>query len=230
MQKVLIIAHRGSSGTERENTIKAFEKALKFSDMVEFDVNITKDKKFIVFHDYYLKRITKIKGKLTDFSLRQIKKIDEKIPTLKECMYFFKNKKIKLNIELKDTVLGHEKDFCNIIKNYRNILISSSNLEILERLRKIDKKLKLGLLFMKYSFKLILFARKINAFSMHPYKIRLKKELVFEAHKNNMKVYVWAVNSKIYMKKFIGYNVDGIMTNYPEKLRDVINEMRKDSN
>jgi len=232
MKKTLVIAHRGASGTTRENTLEAFDRAINLkADMIELDVNITKDRKFVIFHDYALDRLTNLKGNLIDYTLTQIKKSDKKIITLEKCIGFFKNKKIKLNVEIKGKLEGHEKEIYFFLKGHKNkIVVSSLNLKILKTMRKIDPKLKLGVLFTKPQNKFIDFAKKIKAYSLHPYKLALNKKIIYEAQKNNIKVYVWVVNNKTTMKHFIKQGVDGIMTDYPERLKEVLDENTKSSN
>jgi len=84
-----VIAHRGASGYEPENTLAAFGKAIELkSDMIELDVRLSKDAEVIVFHDMTLARRTKKKGYVSKKTLEQLKAYDigkgERIPTLKE--------------------------------------------------------------------------------------------------------------------------------------------------
>jgi len=103
MTKKLIIAHRGASSLSKENTIESFEKAIACdSDMIEFDVRKTRDGICIVYHDEFIndKMINELKYK-------QIKEIDESIPTLEEVLKLTKGK-IRLDVELKEDAYEEE--------------------------------------------------------------------------------------------------------------------------
>ena len=112
----LVIAHRGFSSQAPENTLVAFRKAVELGcDMIELDIQFSKDKEVVVIHDDTLERTTNGKERLIDFTLADIKKLDagswvgpqfsgEKVPTLKEVLQQSKGK-IPVNIEIK-----HPKD------------------------------------------------------------------------------------------------------------------------
>jgi glycerophosphoryl diester phosphodiesterase len=96
-------AHRGSSVNYTENTIEAFEKALKDEKykFIEFDIQYTKDRKVIVFHDLSLYRLQDKKNKIKDLTYQELNEIsDYKIPLYEEVMDKIEGKK-KLNIEIK---------------------------------------------------------------------------------------------------------------------------------
>ena len=70
----LIIAHRGASAYEPENTIPSFELAEELdSDYIELDIHLTKDGELIVIHDDDVKRTTEAKGKIKDHTLAELK-------------------------------------------------------------------------------------------------------------------------------------------------------------
>ncbi|MFC5604121.1 glycerophosphodiester phosphodiesterase [Sporosarcina koreensis] len=118
----LIIAHRGASAYEPENTLPSFELAEDLNaDYVELDVHLTKDGELIVMHDDDVKRTTEAVGKIKDYTLAELKELtaneekgkkvadgrrDEeeayKIPTLQEVIEEMKDD-IRFVIELKDT-------------------------------------------------------------------------------------------------------------------------------
>ena len=113
-----ICAHRGAMNTHPENTIAAFEEAIRLgAQMIELDVRLTKDKKLVILHDESVDRTTNETGKIEDLTLRQVKKLDAgswkssdfknlKIPTLSEALAIMPDN-IWLNVHLKgDEVLG----------------------------------------------------------------------------------------------------------------------------
>ena len=116
---MLIIAHRGASGYEPENTLRSFRKAIGLkSDAIELDVQLTKDNKLVVIHDETVNRTTNGKGKVKDLTLRELRKLDagkgEKVPTLEEVFNLVK-RKVKIHVELKGNNIA--KPVNDLIKN-----------------------------------------------------------------------------------------------------------------
>ena len=107
-----ICAHRGANETHPENTLAAFREAVRLgAQMIEFDVQITKDKQLVIMHDKSVDRTTNGKGLVSDLTLSEIKKLDagswkslqfkgEKVPTLEEALAVFP-RNIWLNVHLK---------------------------------------------------------------------------------------------------------------------------------
>ena len=81
----LVIAHRGASAEERENTLPAFERAIELgADYVEFDVQAASDGGLVVFHDLTLDRLTPARGPLRWRPLAELRELG--IPTLDEVL------------------------------------------------------------------------------------------------------------------------------------------------
>ncbi|RYZ87062.1 MAG: glycerophosphodiester phosphodiesterase family protein [Moraxellaceae bacterium] len=108
-KEVLVVVHRGDWRNAPENSIKAIENTIKMgADMVEIDIQKTKDGQLILMHDKTLNRTTTGKGNVSDFTLEEIKKLylksgigietHHKIPTLQEAMMVTKGK-ILVNID-----------------------------------------------------------------------------------------------------------------------------------
>ena len=87
------ISHRGIHNNKDipENSLKAFEKSIEEGYTIELDVQLSKDKKIMVYHDYNLKRVTGLDEDLANVSYEDLKKLnllntEEKIPTLQEVL------------------------------------------------------------------------------------------------------------------------------------------------
>jgi len=113
-----VCAHRGAMDTHPENTLSAFEEAIRLgAHMIEFDVRITKDMKLVIMHDATVDRTTDGTGRVSELTLKEIQMLDagswksevfagEKVPTFKEALSAMP-KNIWLNIHLKgDEELG----------------------------------------------------------------------------------------------------------------------------
>jgi glycerophosphoryl diester phosphodiesterase len=112
---IIVAGHRGYKSKYPENTLISFQKALDLGvDMIEFDLNLTKDKKLVVIHDTTVDRTTNGSGPVREFTLCEIKKLDagswfssefksQVIPTLEELLETVSYKKDLLyNVEIKD--------------------------------------------------------------------------------------------------------------------------------
>lgn len=109
-----ICAHRGAMNTHPENTIVAFKEAIRLgAHMIEFDVGMTKDGQLVIIHDESVDRTSDGTGLVSEFTLRELKKLDvgswkskefrnERIPTFKEVLQAMPQN-IWLNIHLKGT-------------------------------------------------------------------------------------------------------------------------------
>lgn len=108
-KNVIVVAHRGDWRNAPENSIQAIKNVIEMGvDVVEIDVQKTKDGKLILMHDVTLDRTTTGKGKTIDYTLEEIKKLHlksgvgvatrHKVPTLEEALEFSKDK-ILVNID-----------------------------------------------------------------------------------------------------------------------------------
>jgi len=236
---VEIIAHRGSSGHAPENTASAFLKALEHkTDMVEFDVAITKDGIPVIFHDTKMKRLTGQPGIMGQYTLNQIKKLDagswfhpdyhqERILTLEEGINLLRATRI--NVEIKPDSAGHEKKILDIVRNagiLYDVLFSSVSARILKNMQHIDNKLNMGVvaggILWKGSLKTAL---DLKCKSINPRMGLLSAKLVSSAHSHGLKVLAWTINKESDMCSAAKMGVDGIFTNYPDRLKKVLDEM-----
>lgn len=228
MKPVLTIAHRGASGYEPENTLIAFEKAINLNaDGIELDVHLSADGKLIVIHDEKIDRTTNGKGAVNKKSLKELKTFrienSQEIPTLIEVFHLV-NKRCFINIELKG--VGTAKTVVELIQeyisdknwNHTHFLVSSFDWKMLEEVHLLDPKIRIGVLTEKSIEDALIFAKKTKAFSIHPdYKL-LSKENVALMKQNHFEVYPWTVNSKEEIQNIKLFNVNGIISNFPDKL------------
>lgn len=149
-----IIAHRGVHDNKMipENSLKAFEKAIDLNYPIELDIQLTRDNKLVVFHDFNLTRLTARNEYVQDLDLSDIEKITllntkEKIPTFKEVLKLV-DERVMLDIEIKNT--NRIKDTCDaLIKElgtYRNFIVKSFNPKIVRYMKKNYPNIESGLL------------------------------------------------------------------------------------
>ncbi|VEU79863.1 glycerophosphodiester phosphodiesterase family protein [Haploplasma axanthum] len=226
---VKLVAHRGYSSKETENTKKAFIEAGKKAFYgIECDVHLTKDGKYIIHHDDDTKRLAKSNFiiKNTEYNVLKnlpfidinTKKFDESIniPTLEEYLKICKEYDKVSIIEIKAIFNKEEiKGMFDIIKEHGDInktVIISFDLNNLLIVREIDKNIPIQYLLDKYDDSLIDLCKKFK-FDVDFHYGALKKENIKKFHDNGIKVNVWTVNDFKTIEKMIEYNVDYITTN-----------------
>jgi glycerophosphoryl diester phosphodiesterase len=230
---VLNIAHRGASGRFPENTLKAFHGAIDAgAQMCELDVQLTSDGAVVVIHDETVERTTDGRGAVRSMTLEELKRLDagvrfgrefrgERIPTLEEVMALADGH-CELNIELKSA--GVERKVCELIVAYRALasaMISSFDWDALTVVRHFDPRVRVGLLASQWPARLVGAAFELKAESCNPKSDIVTEDLCIAAHERNLSVYTWTVDEPGEMRRLIAFGVDGIMTNYPERLREV---------
>lgn len=225
--KILKIGHRGAKGHVTENTLESIKKALDLGvDGIEIDVHLCASGELVVFHDYTLDRVTDGTGEISKFKLKELKRIKTKgsfqIPTLAQVLLLVENRCL-LNIELRGE--NTAKEACRLIEfyvknkgwEYKNIIVSSFQSSLLETVYNINDQILLGVLTDTSLEKAVKFARTIHAFSIHPDHTMLTQENV-EQLKEEFKVFTYTVNNLKPIKRIKSYEVDGIITDFPDRL------------
>lgn len=227
---VLRIGHRGSKGYIAENTLESIKHAILLGvDGIEIDVFKCLSGELVLSHENNLKRLTGKSGQLEKLTLGELKKFlvvgKYKIPTLTDVLQTIETP-FFVNIELKglNTAQSTSKIITNLSKStswrLENFIISSFNWNELEQFRSIDKNTPVGVLLSNSMSinEAIEFGKKINAQAIHPNFKLLNEKTVKKIKNNGFKIYTWTVNSKNdinYMKKL---KVDGIISDFPDKI------------
>ena len=231
---VLNIGHRGASGTHPENTLAAF---LAASDdgaqMCELDVQATRDGAVIVMHDDTVDRTTDGHGAVAQLTLAEVQRLDagakfdarfagERVPTLDEVLRATRGK-LGLNIEIKEGAV--ERQVCELMRAHGAIsdsMISSFEWRALEAVRTIDPAIRIGLLAEQNREALLDAAVAMHAYAVNPRYDLVDPAFCLDAHARGLQVLVWTVDAPAAMRILIDAGVDGIMTNYPARLREVL--------
>jgi glycerophosphoryl diester phosphodiesterase len=227
-ESILNIGHRGAKGHIAENTIASIRKAIELgADGIEIDVFLCKSGEIVLFHDKTLEKLTNGYGNIEDKNLEELRKLkvlnsSYSIPTLEEVLKSI-DKDIFLNIELKgrNTAQGS----LDLIRKYirknkielNNILFSSFNWEELKDLRSLSDKVQLALITEEDPLLAIDFAIQLNAVAINPNYKDLNKKNISKINEKGLKIYTWTVNSKIQIDRLKALNVNGIITDYPDR-------------
>jgi len=222
--RVLIIAHRGASAYEPENTLRSVRRALKLgADMVEVDVHASRDGHIVVIHDTTVDRTTEGKGYVKDMTLKELKRLDaglrEQIPTLEEVMELVRGR-AQLVIEIK--VPGTEERVLQIIEERvleNETLITSFYHPVIKRIKELNPYMRTGVIVASRPIKPVQLALNANADALFPKHAFVDLQMVEETHKYNVVVYPWTVNTISEMRPLIDMGVDGIVTNKPDILK-----------
>ncbi len=225
---MLIIGHRGAKGYVAENTLASFQRALDLGvDMIELDVHRCASGEIVVIHDETIEGTTSGSGLISELSLLQLKmvsiEVEHYIPTLAEVLNLI-NRKCVVNIELKGA--NTAKDTLEIIdlyigeKNWQqtDFIISSFDWLALEEVHHKNPNIPIGVLSATDIDLSIGFAKFCNAVAIHPYFQLLTHDLVSKMKAENLKIYPWTVNEPediIFTKSF---DVDGIISDYPDRI------------
>lgn len=216
------IGHRGASAYEPENTIISFQKALEFKvDGIELDVHLSLDNKIMVIHDETIDRTTSGTGFVNQFSALELKVFG--IPTLIEVLELT-NQKCFINIELKG--IKTSKPVVDLIThyvfekkwNYYTFLVSSFDWKMLEEVYLLNPKIRIGVLTEESVSTALAFAKKVKAYSIHPDYRMLTKENVALVQENGFEVHPWTVNSIDDIQKIKSFNVNGIISDFPDRI------------
>ena len=228
-KNIKTIAHRGYVAKGVENSIEALEGAAEVgADYVEFDIILTKDNKFVVMHDYNLKRLAGLNKRVQDMNFDEvvgltIKQGDftSKIPSLEEFVNKAKELNMNLVIELKphgaepsnyiDILIGEIKRLK--LENYKFMSLNSKVMEELEtKVPNLETGYVIPLQFGNFHHS------NVDFFVIEDFSYR--DRLVEQARKENKQVFVWTINNPALITKYLQSPADGIITDEPELVKD----------
>ena len=237
---IINYAHRGASGYCPENTMASFQKAIELGCQgIETDVQITSDGNLVLIHDEKVDRTTNSVGYVKDFTFEELRKLDagswldstyskEKIPSAEELILLAKEQNITINFELKNGIIMYpdlEKKILELIYKYdmqQKVILSSFNHYSMHTCKEISKEIKTGLLYMEGLYEPQLYCKQVNADAIHPNYNAINKEIVKNCKAAGVLVNPFTVNDESVMKHLIAAGVDGIITNYPDKLKKLL--------
>ena len=235
-----IVAHRGWSGHYPENTILSIKKGLNHPivNMIEMDVQLSRDGVPVIIHDYTLERTTNGTGFVGNHTLLELKKLDagswfsneynkETIPSLEEVFQAFKpfsNRGKKLNLEIKrggDFYQGIEKKVVSLIQRYRlenSILITSFNHETIHTFSQVGPDITRGLLIYGVpvlTHELLQYTGSTLLSMSYPY---LTSTFIKPLLNQGIQCIAWTVDDPHHMKQIASLDSRiAICTNHPER-------------
>ncbi|MFX0113863.1 MAG: glycerophosphodiester phosphodiesterase [Candidatus Hodarchaeota archaeon] len=240
---VLVIAHRGASGWAPENTIPAFQKAVELeADMIEFDIQLSADRHIVVIHDKLVDRTTNGTGKVIDMTLAELRHLDAgawfdaqfagtRIPTFRETLSTIPET-VQLNIELKyfDPKNGSfEQDVAAITTEFdllNRAIFAARHPENIIRLKEQLPGINCVLLQKERTENDYIEAmQKLNLKTAQIRRHSMNQAFINRLHSHQIKVNLFYADEPAEMKQFVTMGVDGILTNYPDRLRAILREL-----
>ncbi|WP_300434964.1 glycerophosphodiester phosphodiesterase family protein [Christiangramia sp.] len=232
MNKFLKIGHRGAKSHLAENTLESIQKALSIGvDMVEIDVHTCASGELWVIHDFTLDRTTDGSGEIAKRSAEELSKLKVegyfKIPLLTEVLDLIEGK-CTINIELKG--LNTAAAVCKIVQErvnsknwkYSDFIISSFQKNELFEVRNIDKQVPIAVLSKASVPEAIELGKRLSASAIHPSLGIITRDNIKLSHDAGFKVNVWTVNERKDIQRMIDFGVDGIISDYPNRLHNPV--------
>jgi len=251
--EVTTVAHRGASDDAPENTLAAVEEGIaQGADLVEIDLQRSSDGKLVVIHDTYLARTTNAEEvfpdrapwNVGDFTFQELRTLDagswkgdqfagEQIPTLEEVLDTLAGSGTGLLLEVKSPELypGLAQDVATALQERprwwrsaplaQRLIVQSFNWDFMAEFDELAPHLTLGLLGRAEASELpdLAWADQIN-----PSHTEINEDWVDAVHEHGFEVYVYTVNEPDDMRRAERIGVDGIISDRPALLRDVLDE------
>jgi glycerophosphoryl diester phosphodiesterase len=221
---MIFIAHRGASGREPENTLRAVRAALDLGiDAIEIDVHAV-DGRLVVIHDARMDRTTTLRGALHDYRFEELRRADagqgERIPTLEEVAELVSGA-VPLIVELKGRETGAavaryvNRRVREGLNQYSDFLVSSFDQYELLAAMEEDPRLPRGVLFQGVPLGLAEPAAALRPHSLHLSHEFIRPAFIADAHQRGYRVYVYTVDDLDEIHRLAGEGVDGVFTNCP---------------
>ena len=239
---MLAIAHRGASGHAPENTFAAFRKAIAMgAGFIETDLQLSRDARLVAIHDATVNRTTNGQGAVHDLTLAELRRLDagswfgsefagERIPTIEEILEFAKKHDVVFYLELKPSgSWGGEHALISALRESGEIartVVISFDPAILTNVRKIEPTVMTGLLFEGQISDPLAKAIEIGARQLAVRGSLVTPRLLKEARQRDLQVVCWTVNHPAHMRLLAEAGVDGIISDYPDRLLELT--QRKD--
>jgi glycerophosphoryl diester phosphodiesterase len=249
VSRPLVFAHRGASKLAPENTLPAFEAAIRSgADGVELDVQYSSDGHLVVIHDLTLEKLTNGMGRVTAQPLATLRALDAgshfgpqfggtRIPFLGEVLDLLKGK-LLVNVELKvpDTASsGMGADVVAAVRAHGmadQVVISSFNPFALRKAKLAGSEIECALLlahdlpgWMQWG----LTRRYSRADGIHPEAAMVDVAYVAWASKQRLPLRVWTVDDEAEMRRLLALGVDAMITDVPDRLVEMMKSSPADS-
>lgn len=235
-----VVGHRGASGHAPENTLAAFHRAVELgATFIETDLQLSRDSRLVAIHDDTLDRTTNGRGPVHALTLAALRELDagswfdpqfagEKIPTLDEILRFSQEHDVVFYLELKAAgAWGLEHALVGALRELEGApraVVLSFDPGRLAVVRRLEPTVMTGYLFSWSPADPVKRALEVGARQLAPRGDLVTPELVGQARRADLQVVTWTVNEPAHMRALAAAGVDGIMTDYPDRLVAVLGQ------
>ena len=222
------IGHRGACGYAPENTLLSMRKALELGvHGFEFDIQMSKDGQPVIIHDDTLQRTTNGTGLVEHFTLKELQQLDagkgEIIPSLRN-VFDMVDKRCRLFIELKAEHCAEP--VVDIIEHYvakqgwsfEQCFVCSFDHGQIAAVTQLNPDIRTCALLVGIPVSLAAVASEAGAWAINPCIHHINQPLVDDAHKRGLKVVTWTANETAHIAKAKKLGVDGIISDYPDRI------------
>ncbi|MCH5584010.1 glycerophosphodiester phosphodiesterase [Shimazuella sp. AN120528] len=235
---VQIFAHRGYSGRAMENSLTAFRMAKEAKvDGVELDVHLTLDREVVVIHDERLDRTTTGTGWIGQLSYDQISQHslltlpNETVPKLSDVLELFFDTSIVVNIELKNQYIRYPQlaeEVVNLVEYYgmqQRVIVSSFYHPCLIELKKYRPSWNIAFLLDCALYEPWKYAKSLDIHQLHLHYTAIDQQLYSACKNNGVVIRAYTVNEEKEMFRLASIGIEAMITNYPGRLRRVIDHI-----
>ena len=224
MPRPWVIAHRGASGYEYENSLAAFRRAVMLdADGVELDVHATRDGRLVVHHDPALPDLGPIRG-LDLESLRRARLPNgERVPLLTEVLDLVGDRDVWVEVKALDP--GWDDSLLATLAAGpapQRYAVHSSDHRLVERLGRRQPDLRRGILLSACLADPVAALVAVGASTLWQEWHLIDAELVSTIRKAGMRLVAWTVNELADLRRLAHLGVDGLCGNYPDRIRVAI--------
>lgn len=238
-RRVMGFAHRGARGYAPENTLLAFDLAFALgADAIECDVQRTRDGALVIIHDGTVNRTTDGRGPVSAMDLDQLRRlnagarwnIDQRIPTLDETLELVRRRGGAINLEIKaelpaealTTAAAVLPVLAALENDFRSrVLVSSFELAAVALIKRRMPEIRVAALYSGREWRrqdMIAPALEMDAEAIHPGVSLVSEALVTRAHAAGLRVNGWTANRVAVIARLLSCGVDGIFSDYPERV------------
>jgi glycerophosphoryl diester phosphodiesterase len=222
----------------------AFERAVELGVVfIETDLHLTRDARFVAIHDGTLERTTNGRGKVSDFTLAELRRLDnglwydrqymgQRLPTLEDILEFGRKHDVVFYLEVKyEAAWGMHHALVGALQKEQDAartIVISFDPGTIESVRKLDASIMTGLLIEEGRHNgAVQKALDVGARQICPRNSLVTSELVAEAHRADLLVATWTVDDAEEMRRVIAAGADGVMTDFPDRLMAVVEDSQK---
>lgn len=221
MRRQRIIAHRGASGYEYENSRAAFRRAIALeADGIELDVHATRDGEFAVYHDDSIPGV----GRIALLTAREVRAHrlpnGEGVPLLGEVLELMGERDVW--VEVKGMPAAHDRHLLDVLQRGPApgcYAVHSFDHRIIRRLGEREPSLRRGVLLSAYVLDPVAILKGAGASCLWQEWSQVDEELVAAVHSADCQVIAWTVDEMGDISRLARLGVDGICSNFPDRIR-----------